>query len=507
MAARKRTPQGRGKKGANPRGPIPLSTLVDNDEVLAHRASRLSERVVFTVATRTRSGTPLQEAKDLSSKQALDRVRPDLDAAERAIRRLETEGFKVLHRGRFGLTVLGSSELVSRVLDTPLRLKRRPAPLSANGLMELTAPAVSPMDLYLAPPSLAADASRLDESIDHFVFIPPPLYFSEPSPTAPVPGFAVLTVETMRKLLEVTADAGRGAGIKVAMIDNGFFPHPYFAQNHYKLTVLDSPGVPPGSETVDDIGHGTAMASNVFALAPDVELIGIKNSPTPSAAVEVAVESGARILTCSWGWDREQSFPVLEATLRDAVVSDGLVLLFASGNGQRAWPGSMPEVLSIGGVYADLENGNALQASNYASGFLSDLYPNRLVPDFCGLCGQQPNGIYIPMPTQPGSEKDMSYGGNPFPYFDETEKTDGWIVASGTSSAAPQIAGVVALLLERAAQKGKNLSSEDIRKLLASSATAVTTGRNAFHFPASEQVPNIACGYGLVNAQQALAGV
>jgi subtilisin family serine protease len=164
----------------------------------------------------------------------------------------------------------------------------------------------------------------------------------------------------------------------------------------------------------------------------------------------------------------------------------------------------MPEVISIGGVYAD-EQG-ALEASNYASGYTSDLYPSRKVPDVCGLVGQKPHAIYIMMPCPPGSTMDRQLGGKPFPDRDETKVSDGWVGASGTSSATPQIAGIAALLLERARSKGRNLALGDIRGLLQSTAVPVQRGNNAQGFPAVGH-PNVAVGYGLVNATEALAKV
>jgi subtilisin family serine protease len=157
-------------------------------------------------------------------------------------------------------------------------------------------------------------------------------------------------------------------------------------------------------------------------------------------------------------------------------------------------------------VFAD-RNG-ALEASNFASGYTSDLYPNRKVPDVCGLCGQKPRAVYIMMPCPPNCEMDKSLGGQAFPDKDETAKNDGWVGASGTSSATPQVAAVVALMVEKARNKNppRVLTNRDVRQILQNTAVPVQKGNNAQGFPAVGH-PNVAVGHGLVDATAALAQV
>jgi serine protease AprX len=248
------------------------------------------------------------------------------------------------------------------------------------------------------------------------------------------------------------------------------------------------------------VGHGTAIAYNTFSVAPGATVMGFKQTDPPQNALEDAAESGVDVISCSWGWDHEQTFPILDATIR-SIVKDGKIVLFAAGNGQLAWPGSMPEVLSIGGVYADDQG--QLEASNYASGYTSNLYPGRRVPDVSGLCGQRPKGIYILMPSAPGSSLDRAQAGPSFPDQDETAPDDGWLGASGTSSATPQVAGLVALLVEQGRAKGTVLTTDAVRNLLQQTAVIVEKGNNAQGFPAVGH-PNIAVGFGLVDARAAL---
>jgi subtilisin family serine protease len=221
----------------------------------------------------------------------------------------------------------------------------------------------------------------------------------------------------------------------------------------------------------------------------------------PQDAVELAVEQGAQIVSLSFGWSDENVQPVLETTLRETRAK-GVIVVVASGDGARSWPGDMPEILSVGGVFADLDDGDALQVSNLASGYISDQYPGRIVPDVCGLCGQKPLGTYIPMPCPAGSDFDRRYAES-----DGTAPDDGWFVGSGTSAAAPQVAGVIALLLEQAAAAGVPLSPPQIVHLLQQTCRVVSRGANAMDIGASGNRPNAACGFGLVDATAAIAAL
>jgi subtilisin family serine protease len=153
----------------------------------------------------------------------------------------------------------------------------------------------------------------------------------------------------------------------------------------------------------------------------------------------------------------------------------------------------MREVISAGGVFV-AEDGQML-ASDYASAFDSRIYPGRHVPDLCGLVGQAANGAsYIMLPVASGAALDARSDG--------TRPDDGWGVFSGTSDAAPQLAGVCALLLE----KNPGLTPSEVKSVLAAAARDVVLGAanpasnaNAGAMPAATGVDG-ATGSGLVDA-------
>lgn len=293
------------------------------------------------------------------------------------------------------------------------------------------------------------------------------------------------------ELLRVKAvhDAGvTGKGVRVVMVDSGFAhgSHPFFAANGYASTVDLAPGA--SHDKTDPNGHGTGESTNVFAVAPGATFVGVKvdndSHPDEGASLlegfQTAMEHKPHIVTVSMGYDLRDargqlkllpnSLAALEAEVQAAVAA-GVVVIFSAGNGHFSFPGMMPDVISAGGVYVD--RAGKMRASDYASAFRSRIYPGRNVPDFCGLVGLLPGACYIMLPIPLGCEIDREVAtpkdGSP---GDGTRPDDGWGVFSGTSAAAPQLAGVCALLLE----KDPGLSPSDVKAVLRRTARDVTVG-------------------------------
>lgn len=296
-----------------------------------------------------------------------------------------------------------------------------------------------------------------------------------------------------------------GKGVKVYMVDTGWYRHPYFIQRGYRASPVVL-GPATANPQNDESGHGTGESANIFAVAPDVNFTMVKMSFVDSAgALNAAVAANPKIISCSWG-SSKQFGPlsgndlVLSATIANAVRS-GITVVFSAGNGHFGFPGQHPDVISAGGVY--LNSNIELQASDYASGFASSIFPGRNVPDVCGLVGMKPHAAYIMLPVQPGDQIDIDQSaGGAFPNGDQTLPNDGWAVFSGTSAAAPQIAGVCALIK----QIKPAITPAQIKNILKRTATDVVMGNcnsTTGGFPAGPG-PDLATGYGLVNAWAAV---
>jgi len=224
-------------------------------------------------------------------------------------------------------------------------------------------------------------------------------------------------------------------------------------------------------------------------VAPGATFIGAKtdndDDPRQGASLlegfQSALQHQPHIISISMGYDLRDdntfqqfselpnSLAALEAEIQAAVAS-GIIVVFSAGNGHFSFPGMMPDVISAGGVFVDQDG--SMQASDYASSFDSKIYSGRHVADFCGLVGLLPHASYIMLPIPLGCEIDNETANPQEPPGDGTAPDDGWGVFSCTSAAAPQLAGVCALLLE----KNPNLTPADIKAILRRSACTVLVG-------------------------------
>ncbi len=288
--------------------------------------------------------------------------------------------------------------------------------------------------------------------------------------------------------------------------------HPHYTNQGYTFDDIRTLG---GLDLFrDGLGHGTAEAANVLAVAPGAIFSFVKcgeNFQFSHAAFQSAVANqNPDIITCSWGTGAINN--ALYGDVANAV-ANGVVVIFAAGNGHVDNPASWssktvahPDLISVGGAYPI--QGGGLRASDFASSYDSFIFtnPQRHCPDVVGLVGEDPRGILIMLPTEPENAMDDNAGnglacavGENFPDCDETGTDDGWCVCSGTSASAPQTAGIAALLL----QQHPNLTPMAVKNILQNSAQDITAG-NSSPGDAAADGWDAATGFGLIDGQAAL---
>ncbi|MEE8585875.1 MAG: S8 family serine peptidase [Acidobacteriota bacterium] len=446
---------------------------------------------------------PVQWGARMNSSLAAG-FRPAHEVMGKALEELVRCGFQVTTQGRLTCSIRGTRRNFEKTFGTKLSRISMPSDETAH----YSADSV----YYPGPGAPWNPRPQLKELIDDAYIQWPHIYMNQlfnppPSPLPPRIGYHHLRVPGDVVMLLSAAKVQRagvtGKGVRVVMVDSGFaHGHPYFQQMGYNTATVLAPGATQREE--DGNGHGTGESANLLAIAPDVTFIGVKldNEEDPDAGASLlegfqeALTHNPDIVSVSLGFDLvepdsgrkpQSSLPngqvALEAEVAQAV-ADGVIVVFSAGNGHVSFPGMMPDVISSGGVYVDEQGG--MQASSYSSAFASQIYPGRNVPDFCGLVGLIGNRAeYIMLPVPPGSQIDRVRGEN-----DGTGKEDGWGVFSGTSAAAPQLAGICALLL----QKNPHLTPGDIKAVLRRTCRDVSQG--AAH-PASNQFNALAAGPGI----------
>jgi subtilisin family serine protease len=461
---------------------------------------------IFGIASPQSVGASLFTPGALPDASTVGNFVSDRQAVERAVNLLADAGFEVLQANELMINIAGSRELYESAFDTTLVAEERPT--RKSGDVKDTATFFDTTDTDVS--GLATTTGTRFEEVLEGIAIEEPAYPAAPNAFPPTVDYFKLDVPADVSLA-CNADKAHRAGITgrnvvVAMVDTGWQTHPFFTERGYRVDpTLLGPGTADAG--VDEHGHGTGESANIFATAPDVTLKPVKAATASGALVNLTAAFNAAIALnphiVSNSWTSDIQFGPLSAAMqaRAAAVAAawaaGVIVVFAAGNGHYGFPGQHPDVISVGGV--DIRADGTLRASNYASGFMSNIYPNRRVPDLSGIVGMKPKAMNITLPLPAGCAIDTGNAGGSHPNGDETTGNDGWAAFSGTSAACPQVAGVCALIK----QACMSLTPAQVRSILMSTARDVTTGTNQQGNTATAG-PDLATGNGLVDANKAV---
>jgi serine protease AprX len=324
----------------------------------------LPPKIYSEAVVRSISGASLLRHSHPVTSENVTQFYAEPQQVELAVKRLKAAGFEILEVDFATISIAAAAEVYERSFQTILEAVERPV---ITEMGEVSTTLINSVD---GKPFGEIDTSKTlwDDLLDG-IAINEPVYYSRPTiPTSEPP-------EKTTKYLNVPDDVAQGLkanlvhqngitgkGVRVAMIDSGWYPHPFFRKNNYKVKVVLAPGATDSEEDIS--GHGTGESANVFALAPEAELIMIKfgvvvdgttTNVDAMAAFKRAIDQRPDIISCSWGSDQKnrQLSPqdkLLAAAVARAVY-EGIVVIFSAGNGQWGFPAQHPEAIAVGGVY------------------------------------------------------------------------------------------------------------------------------------------------------------
>lgn len=263
----------------------------------------------------------------------------------------------------------------------------------------------------------------------------------------------VLTLDVSRPLIRADMmPAGiTGAGVAVAVVDSGVdASHPDIA-----AVVGAQQDMSGSAVTRDDLGHGTHVAGIIASqnptfrgVAPGASIIDIRmvdgsnlaQASWATAALAAAVTSGADVANNSWGFSHRNGAWVdpngtcVLCTAADQAEALGVVVVVSAGNEGDDICGSYDTIIRCPGIARNVITVGATDDSDNLALFSStgETPDGRLKPEVSapgvGIASLQATTAMLPgsSPVQPGI-----------------------ISAGGTSMAAPHIAGVCALILNR----------------------------------------------------------
>lgn len=147
---------------------------------------------------------------------------------------------------------------------------------------------------------------------------------------------------------------------RVAVIDSGVHPeHPHIdgARLLPGCSVLaDGTVLADAAETLDKLGHGTAVTAAIQELAPDAQILPIRvfrdglraSARALATAIRQAIEAQCDVINLSLGTANPAHAEVFAALAQEAAAQAALIVAAFEAEGQPCWPGCLPQVLGVG---------------------------------------------------------------------------------------------------------------------------------------------------------------
>ena len=309
--------------------------------------------------------------------------------------------------------------------------------------------------------------------------------------------------------------------VVVAIIDDGIdMQHPDLSGDGKIVAPIDvRSGRADSSPIAEYNNHGTAVAgvavasrqgSGVTGVAPGCRLMPIRLDGGPileARAIAHAAQNGAWVINCSWGptdgewWNpddpRHEEYSPLPDNVRQAIDyattqgrgGKGCVLVWAAGNGN--------ESVSNDG-YASYDKVIAVSASSHEDkkAAYSDFGPEVSVA--------APSNHFVPGKAVGGIWTTDRMGGAGYNNGDPMKGDSAGLYANdfgGTSSAAPVVAGIAALMLSA----NPTLTAAEVKRILEDTSEQIDPYGGKWVTWSDGRKHSPFYGYGRVNAEKAVA--
>jgi subtilisin family serine protease len=355
---------------------------------------------------------------------------------------VDASGAKIKDSGATGRLLVKLDDLVD--LDAVRKIGVNVFERLRIGLVEVSSvPAVKKMVGAKGSPFVAAEPERVIRKIDDAGG--PRSAGSGRGGARPGGGLADSKAATWGiRAVNVLKSELTGKGVKMAVLDTGFdFTHPDFEGRtiHRKSFV--------GRQAIDKDGHGThcvgiagggrkGKAGFRYGVAPGSKLYigkilddnGEGSDGLALAGIEWALEKGCRVISMSFGAEPEEGHSPIFESVAQTVLANRCLLVAATGNDSKRGrmapvnhPANCPSVLAVGALTAGMK-----------------------VAEFsCGGSAWRGEGVGG-SGARGGGQVDLAAPGDEIL---SAKVGGGYVLDSGTSMAAPFVAGMAALLWER----------------------------------------------------------
>lgn len=229
----------------------------------------------------------------------------------------------------------------------------------------------------------------------------------------------VPAVSENRLTLNHALFAGRtGRGVRIAVVDSGIAPgHPHVGAVAVGVSLALSVG-----DTLDRIGHGTAVAAAIREKAPDAALVPVKvfdralatDARTLAEAIRWAADNECHIVNLSLGTGNAEHSAVLQTAVSYAVARGTRVVAAYESDAVRWLPGSLVGAIGVVGR--------------------SDIEREELVAELDAPFEQSPVGASIYPRPIPGVPRERNLSGISFAVANVSGFLARWMEARGGES-------------------------------------------------------------------------